>query len=78
MARVAWRLAVAGLLTAAVVLAVGGALAALLDTRSASDRVVVAGFALLVLSLPLAWIGLPAAAAAPDPELDSPLERNSP
>lgn len=58
--RLAWRLAALGMIAAAAFVLVGGLLAG--ADRPLSDSLVLAGFGLLIPSVLLGWLGLPAAA----------------
>jgi hypothetical protein len=56
----AWRLAAFGMVVAAALVLVGGFLAG--ADRALSDSLVLAGFGVLIPSVLLGWLGLPAAA----------------
>lgn len=62
LSRWAWRLAAAGMVLAALLVLVGG-IAAGAD-RTISDQLVLSGFGLLIPSVMLGWLGLPAASNA--------------
>ena len=60
---VAWRLARLGMIAAAALVLVGGLVAG--ASRTTSDAIVLAGFGLLLPSIVLGWLGLPAATNPP-------------
>jgi hypothetical protein len=70
-----WRLARIGMVTATVVVFLGGVLAG--PARHLSDLFVLAAFGILIPSVALAWLGLPVATHNPSLQIATAQERHS-